>query len=188
MPRHSGKTRVLLAILCANMDKKSVETFVNESAYKMADFITQHINRKFELVTVKTDWSPKRRGSRGGMYAKGPGINMALDHRYLQNRHTVTKWYEYASFDSHTVYGGFYYTNPRIKLLALTAHEVAHAIQFFEQVQTGIRVKPHGTEFKSHYATLRKEFVNHLIEDQKTLFNEYTKANESFKANVRLLT
>ena len=43
-------------------------------------FAIKEIFPKFKLTSIKLDWSPKRRSSRGGMYADGPGINMAMNH------------------------------------------------------------------------------------------------------------
>ena len=41
---------------------------------------------KFKLASVKLDWSPNRRSSRGGYYADGPGINIAMSHLVRENK------------------------------------------------------------------------------------------------------
>ena len=42
--------------------------------------IQKEVYVKFKLASVKLDWSPNRRSSRGGYYADGPGINIAMSH------------------------------------------------------------------------------------------------------------
>lgn len=154
----------------------------------MADYLTETVNKDFELVTVRTDWSPRRRSSRGGMYAAGPGINIALKPEYMCTLTQPSRFYEYPSFDENKVYGGFYYTKPLLKLYATVAHEVAHAIQFFEQTQAQQKVKPHGNEFKKHYADLRTTFVNPLIEEQSALTEQYNAVYNRIRSSVRVFT
>ena len=59
-------------------------------------------------------------------------------------------------------------------LLAVVAHEVAHAIQFWLRYYNSTPVpKPHGKEFKKHYAKLRAVFVNPLLPDQEEMGRTY---------------
>lgn len=125
-------------------------------------------------VRTKVDWSTARRSSRGGIYKDGPGINIAMQQAVPDNGNvSVYRFYEYPSFDSDHVIGGFYSTNPYHKLEAVIAHEVAHAVQFYSYTKTGTRCKPHGTVFKQYYSMLRKQFVNSQLPDQAPLEKVY---------------
>lgn len=125
--------------------------------------------------SLNVDWNPRRTRSKGGVYANGPGISIAMHHTALvyNNADTVYRFYEYPSYDAHAVIGGFYSCNWVHKLEAVIAHEVAHAVQFFEYAKLGIRCKSHGAVFKKHYATFRTHFVNAQLPEQAPLAAEY---------------
>ena len=128
---------------------------------------------KFALST-KLDWSPRRRSSRGGLYSNGPGINIAMNASVPNTQGSVVyRFYEYPSYDSDKVIGGFYAIDPYIKLEAIITHEIAHALQFYHYVKSNTRCKPHGPVFKSFYSALRKQFINHKLPDQLALEKDY---------------
>lgn len=117
---------------------------------------------KFKLEYFRRDWSPARRCSRGGWYAKGPGINIAM-FRYCFDTPTA-RVYEYPSFDSDPVIGGFYPSHKDHYLASVVCHEMAHAAQGYAyMVLQKPRGTPHGPDFKTPYAILRKKLLNHLI-------------------------
>ena len=51
----------------------TLELFTKMYIKDVEAFAVKEIFPKFKLATVGLDWSPKRRSSRGGMYADGPG-------------------------------------------------------------------------------------------------------------------
>ena len=148
----------------------------NAYALNFADdlriWVREHLFSDFTLA-VELDWKPSRRSSRGGMYKNGPGINMAMYWSFPDNKSEVYLFNEYPSYHNDKDIGGFYATDPYLKLRALIAHEVAHAIQYHSYKVLGNRCKPHGPVFKSYYKMLRDRFVNHLIPEQKPLAEEY---------------
>jgi hypothetical protein len=141
----------------------TLESYVKDTLYN--DF----------TCSLKLDWSKTRRTSRGGLYCNGPGINIAMNSAALisLDGNTVYRFYEYPSYDSNSIIGGFYAKDYTIKLKAIIAHEVAHAVQFFAYKKLNIRCKPHGPLFKIHYSTFRELFINSLLSDQKAMFKEY---------------
>lgn len=154
------------------IDKKYVEQIGGQLASKVGRHITSTYFSDYKLSVVRFDWSPSRRSSRGGIYASGPGINIALNW-YPKTTIDIGRFYEYRSFDSDPLIGGFFYRDPILKLQAIVVHEMAHTAQFFQYHKTGVRCKPHGPVFKKYYRELREEFINHLLPDQKTAKIEY---------------
>jgi hypothetical protein len=154
------------------MNKIEINKYANDYSRKITSWVVDNIYSDFTLTT-KFDWSNKRVASRGGLYATGPGINMAMASAYPNNNGEVYRFYEYKSYDSDKVIGGFYSKDPILKLEALLLHEIAHAIQFFSYKKTGTRCKPHGPVFKNYYSILRNEFLNHKISEQIALKKEY---------------
>lgn len=125
--------------------------------------------------TCKLDWNYTRRTSRGGIYKTGPGINIAMHSAALISHDSSLpyRFYEYPSYDNNSVIGGFYATDYLLKLQAIVAHEVAHAVQFFEYKKLNVRCKPHGSIFKKYYSLFRTTFINHNIPKQATLKELY---------------
>jgi hypothetical protein len=123
----------------------------------------------------KLDWDYKRRTSRGGIYKDGPGINIAMSSAALihHDSNQVYRFYEYPSYDNNSIIGGFYATDYLLKLQAIVAHEVAHAVQFFEYKKLNTRCKPHGSIFKKYYSVFRTQFINHNIPEQTRLKQTY---------------
>jgi len=162
------------------MNKVELDAFCYAYARKVEQWAVQNIYKDFTLH-VKLDWNPTRRCSRGGIYAQGPGINMAMKDIFPGNKGEIYRFYEYASYDSDTTIGGFYSTNPVHKTEAILLHEVAHALQFFCYKKNNTRCKPHGPTFKNFYKRLRVEFLNHKLENQQSLRKNY----EDYKASLQ---
>lgn len=144
---------------------------------KLEKFVQDNFYRDF-TCGIKLDWDYKRRSSRGGIYKNGPGINIAMASAALidKPKDNVYRFYEYKSYDTSKVIGGFYATDYLLKLHAVIAHEVAHAVQFFEYDKLNTRCKPHGIIFKKYYSIFRESFINEHIPNQAELEKEY-KAN-----------
>lgn len=154
------------------MNKIEITKYSSDYCKNIETWIKSNIYTDFSLTT-KFDWSNKRVASRGGLYAKGPGINMAMASSYPNNKGEVYRFYEYRSYDADKTIGGFYAKDPVLKLEALLLHEISHAVQFFSYSKTGTRCKPHGPVFKRFYSTLRTEFLNYKLPDQAPLKDEY---------------
>lgn len=162
--------------------KQAWNLFVSQHAQEMEEFIQTWDHKgcaQFKLEKIRCDWTPSRRASRGGLYTskgiKTPGISIAMA-RYIPRYGDPVRHYEYKSFDADKFIGGFYTNNMEHPLLAVIAHEVAHAIQFwlwwYNSTAYG---KPHGKEFKKHYAKLRAVFVNPLLPEQDAMGEAYRK-------------
>lgn len=148
----------------------------NSHAQRFTLLLQKHIQSTLHptfTCSLRVDWDRKRSRSRGGVYANGPGISIAMYSAAPINSPGVYRFYEYPSYDSNSIIGGFYSTNWTHKLEAIIAHEMAHAVQFFEYAKLGIRCKPHGPLFKKHYAALRTQFVNAQLPNQAPLAEEY---------------
>ena len=156
-------------------------------------FVNEQIFPKFVLAKRGYDFSPSRRSSRGGMYADGPGINMAM-HHYCKNYtgERLIRVYEYKSFDSSSTIGGFYTKNKFQKLEMVLLHELAHAVQYYAYRINNTRCKPHGAIWKNIYKRLREEFLNPYLGDQVALKAEYnddiSSITKSRKSDIPLAT
>lgn len=166
-------------------NKKQAEVLVKEWATKCEDEIRSWKGyHNFALAMVKSDWSTRRKLSRGGWYtsAGGPGISLAMNNYFDQYLMPINHSYEYASFDKHSVIGGFYYTKKDsfLRPIMVVVHEVAHAVQFYADRQLQVYIDaPHGESFKKPYAKLRANLFNHLIpKNQHELAAKY---NEMLK-------
>jgi hypothetical protein len=149
-------------------------------------FVNEEIFPKFTLNKCNFDWSPSRRSSRGGWYADGPGINMAM-HHYCRNytKPTLIRVYEYKSFDNSSVIGGFYTKDKYQKLEMVLLHELSHAVQYYTYKVNNIRCKPHGPVWKNIYSRLREQFLNPCLGDQVALKTEYNKDIDSLGRNSK---
>lgn len=129
----------------------------------------------FSIDLFKLDWSTRRRSSRGGIYGNSvPGINIAMQLACTEYSKTA-RLYEYSSFDSDPVIGGFYYRDANLKLGLHICHEVAHSVQFYRKLvlEDGSYDRPHGESFKRPYRVLRTKILNPKLEAQKELKLEY---------------
>ncbi len=136
-------------------------------------------------VSAKFDWSYSRRSSRGGIYKDGPGINMAMIPAMPANNGLVFRFYEYASYDSDKIIGGFYSTKATDKLEAIVLHEIAHAVQFFSYKKQNFRCTPHGPTFKHYYKLLREQFLNYKLPEQTPLKDQYDQLFNSIKTTIK---
>lgn len=156
------------------MDKVQVSNKSHVFAQDVAIWVSNNVESDFRLRLIKLDWTPSRRSSRGGIYAKGPGINIAMASAYPTPENYLYRFYEYPSYDNDKVIGGFLSKNSFEKTKAIICHEIAHAIQFFSYDKNKIRCKPHGPIFKKYYTILREEFINPFLSCQNSLNTEYT--------------
>lgn len=174
------------AIQRAEYTKFSMDFIDEVEAWVQAEIYT-----KFKLSGgKKLDWSEKRRCSRGGYYADGPGINIAM-HGATRGYVTgeIQRVYEYASFDNDRFIGGIYTRDKYDKLRLIILHEIAHALQYYSYRVNRFRCKPHGTVWKNFYLRLRNQFLNPYLEDQIVLKNEYDKIVEQIKTGkFKLIT
>lgn len=143
-------------------------------ALKLEAYVQKNMYSDFRLNT-KLDWARNRTSSRGGLYKDGPGINIAMFNSAMlyHDPKYVYRFYEYPSYDDNKIIGGFYARDTSLKVETIVAHEVAHAIQFFEYSKFSTRCKPHGPKFKQHYKLLRETFINGRLPEQSALKTEY---------------
>jgi hypothetical protein len=172
----------------------SKQITANQQALRFAltieTYIQQNIYSDFSC-SVNLDWSTARRSSRGGIYKNGPGINIAMSSAALidNSNQNVYRFYEYPSYDSDKVIGGFYSKDYTDKLYAIIAHEVAHAVQFFEYKKLSIRCKPHGPIFKKYYSLFRKQFINEYIpKNQLSLKDQYDEQLVGLVRTIKSIT
>lgn len=157
------------------IDQVEINKYANEFARMVEKQCQQEVYTDFNLATIKLDWSPKRRCSRGGMYADGPGINMAM-HHLVKTQGNIYYSHEYKSFDNDPEIGGIYSRNKWHRLEMVILHEIAHALQFYSYKINNYRCKPHGPAFKNFYRRLRNIHLNPFLEDQKELREYYKEA------------
>jgi hypothetical protein len=154
------------------MNNIELNKFCYDYANMLEQWVIQSLYKDFTM-SVKLDWSKKRISSRGGLYSTGPGINMAMYIICPDNKGQIYRFYEYPSYDSDLVIGGFYSKDPMDKVKAILLHETAHAIQFFSYHKTNTRCKPHGAVFKKYYQQLREQFLNYKLPNQNKYKIEY---------------
>lgn len=157
------------------IDQVEINKYANEFARMVEKQCQQEVYTDFNLATIKLDWSPKRSCSRGGMYADGPGINMAM-HHLVKTQGNIYYSHEYKSFDNDPEIGGIYSRNKWHRLEMVILHEIAHALQFYSYKINNYRCKPHGPAFKNFYRRLRNIHLNPFLEDQKELREYYKEA------------
>lgn len=155
-------------------DRVEATKYANDFIRQVVQQCKDEIYTDFELATVKLDWSPKRRSSRGGMYADGPGINIAM-HHLQKTQGAIYYSNEYPSFDKDTEIGGFYSRNKWHRLEMVILHEIAHALQYYSYKLNKFRCKPHGPTFRNFYRRLRNLHLNPFLEDQQELGKTYKK-------------
>jgi len=157
--------------------KAEATKYANDFIRQVEQQCKDEVYTDFKLATVKLDWSPKRRCSRGGIYADGPGINIAM-HHLVKKQGNIYYSNEYASFDKDPEIGGFYSRNKWHRLEMVILHEIAHALQYYSYRLNNYRCKPHGPAFKNFYRRLRNIHLNPFLEDQKELGNLYNDAKK----------
>ena len=161
-------------------NKHAWNLWTSQQAKEMEKFIISWPLKgcsQFKLGKIRCDWNTNRTRCRGGLYKIDgiwqPGISIAMSN-YIPKFGTPIRHYEYKSFDKDRFIGGFYSDNMEHPLLAVIAHETAHAIQKWLEYYCHLsRSKPHGKEFRDYYAKLRAVFVNPLLPDQKNFGQLY---------------
>lgn len=130
--------------------------------------------KAFTLAKLVLDWKVSRKSSRGGWYAAGPGINIAMSGA-CTFRTSPYRIYEYKSFDLDPVIGGFFARDPELAIQHVVCHEMAHAAQFYADRVLGDKIdRPHGDSFKRPYKALRQQYLNTKIpQNQQQLKQEY---------------
>lgn len=170
------------------MNVLEINTYTRSFSKKLEEWTKSTLFSDFSLQ-VTLDWSKIRTCSRGGMYKKGPGINIAMACAYPNNNGYVYRFLEYPSYDRDSEIGGFYAKDPKLKLNTIVAHEVAHAIQMHSYKILGQRCTPHGAVFKSYYKMLRTRFVNPSIPtNQLELAADYNYYKSSLTNAARYIT
>lgn len=149
-----------------------INKYTNDFIRKVEKQCQNEVYAKFHLATVKLDWSLKRRCSRGGMYADGPGINIAMSH-LVKKQGVIYYSNEYSSFDKDPEIGGFYSQNKWHRIEMVVLHEIAHALQYYSYSVNNYRCKPHGPAFKNFYRRLRNIHLNPFLPEQSELREIY---------------
>ncbi len=160
--------------------KAEYTKYANEYIRTVNKWCQDNIYQKFNLESIKLDWSINRRSSRGGFYADGPGINIAM-LGCCTDSDSIQRVYEYKSFDSDPVIGGIYTRTKFQRLELVLLHEIAHALQYYSYRVNNFRCKPHGTTWKNFYRRLRVEFLNPQLENQVELKAEYDKMKKQIE-------
>lgn len=165
------------------LDKSKYEIMVRKYHTQCTKWVQETLFPEF-TCDLRIDWSPNRQCSRGGMYLKGPGINIAMYPATSSLRFgKIHRFKEYASYDADKEIGGFYFTDSEHKIAALVAHEVAHAVQYYYYSKSGVIDRPHGDVFKNYYRMLRTRFVNSMLPEQQPLQEQYEKWYNEVVAN-----
>lgn len=156
--------------------------------YKAVPDCVSIINKKlpnFKLAVLKFDDASDRRSHRGGMYSKGPGINLAMSLlKHWMDKQGIARFYEYPAFDDDSVIGGAYIVEGKTAIDIITAHEIAHAAQHYVYKLLNTRCKPHGPLWRDIYTTVRKEFVNGQLGNQTKLKHVYEKQLKEIKQEL----
>lgn len=157
------------------MNKRTeIEAFITD----FSETLIKHIKAQHPGFScfVKLDDSPRRKSHRGGLYAKGYGMSLAMYilPRSLDILTSPKHVWEYNSFKNDPVIGELYTKQPKLEYMLTIAHEMAHAWQQFQDKQ-GIAKDdgPHQFLFKKLYAELRARFVNPHCEPQYEMKKEY---------------
>lgn len=113
-----------------------------------------------------TSWggyNPNDRGSKYGLYG---GISLAMSTIINRTGKAVNPGFlEYSHLQKDSVMGGFKTDNWKLQLMALTAHEVCHAMQFYYYFEiTDQKAKEykvaHGEGFQAMYRIVRERVCN----------------------------
>ena len=161
-----------------SLEKAIWNKYANDYIRKVEAFCQREIYKKFKLGSVKLDWSINRRSSRGGMYADGPGINIATLGCCRDHKGQIYRVYEYSSFNDDPDIGGFYTRRSYDKLDMVILHEIAHALQYYSYKINRHRCKPHGPVWKNFYSRLRNAFLNNTLENQHEMADEYQRIKD----------
>lgn len=134
--------------------------------------------------SVICDWNEERKGSRGGLYRKGPGINLAMHRLKVYKKDGI--FHEYVSFQHDPYIGSIKSDGEMVFLWTLVCHEVSHAIVSYLNI-----CDVHGPNWKHWYRILREKYINHLgivghvdrertepnVENERAVFNSNCKSH-----------
>ena len=134
---------------------------------------------------VKVDWATSRTTHRGGLYAKGPGMNLAgdsfLTFSNFCKKHGIVYFKEYKSYETDPVIGSAFIDKWETYVGLVVGHEASHAAQrYLEQVRKLPRSAPHGPAFKKIYTMIRME-LNKELPDQRIEQKKYQNLLKSIK-------
>ena len=126
---------------------------------------------------VKVDWAISRSTHRGGLYAKGPGMNLAgnsfLKFINSYKKHGIVYFQEYKSYEKDPIIGSAFADKWETYVGLVVGHEAAHAAQYYtENVRKLPRSVAHGDFFKKIYNIIRME-LNKELPDQFIKQKEY---------------
>ena len=165
---------------------KCYENYCKEYAQSVATWVDLNLYKGFHLASLKFDYAVTRRSHRGGMYAKGPGINLAM--RFFDTEEFTSfprVFYEYPSFSKDKFIGSFLYLSEFHHVEAVILHEMAHAIQWYAYEVENFRCKPHGPVFKKYYKALREELLNDKLPEQGPLIVRYKEFITSLNTSTK---
>lgn len=162
------------------IDQVEINKYANDFIRRVEKQCQEEVYTDFKLAMIKLDWSTKRGCSRGGMYADGPGINIAMAS-LVKPQGDIYYSQEYKSFDNDPEIGGIYSRNRWHRLEMVILHEIAHALQYYSYKVNNYRCKPHGPAFKNFYRRLRNIHLNPFLEDQKELGDYYKEAKRQIE-------
>jgi hypothetical protein len=139
------------------LDKETMEQRAKEFLYSLVTFAqTLHPKLTGFKCNMKLDWGTTRTRSRGGVYNDGPGINLAM-HSTMR-RCEIGVYNEYSSFEMDPIIGSIISVEKLIILDCVIAHEVAHAVVHFLDMDD-----VHGPNWKHWYRIFREKFINENI-------------------------
>jgi hypothetical protein len=155
---------------------------IEAAVYTAVSFSRELVKDKYpdfykQDLVIKLDWSKRRVTHRGGLYANGPGMNLAADcfvtAKYCYAPGGYAFWHEYPSFNRDPIIGGAYIDHWSQSIMLVVGHEMAHSVQRFEEHTKKLtRSLPHGDRFKSVYTTIRLG-MNKKLPDQLLAKREY---------------
>ncbi|MGD1524637.1 hypothetical protein [Vibrio owensii] len=114
----------------------------------------------------KTSWggyNPQDRGSKYGLYG---GVSMAMTTVIDRTGKAVRPGFlEYSHLQKSPIMGGFKTSNWKLQLMALAAHEVCHAMQFYYYFEITDKKAAeykvaHGKGFQAMYSLVREKICN----------------------------
>lgn len=161
------------------MNTGIAEAAIDAFIRKTVKEILPHIRKVYDTPNfspaVRVSFAPNRRCSRGGIRRGLPFISI-VGKRFVKP--AMVDGYmdepEYKRFDNDPVIGGMKNVPWRKALAGLVAHELAHAVQFYQGTRSGAKrvlgieeledyndlLSGHDWFWKKIYADLRVQFVN----------------------------
>jgi hypothetical protein len=165
----------------------TVNRFFEDSLTDMISFIRREFNAPTFSPKITISFSEHRNRSWGGMRKGVPFVSFAAK-RFIAPcvNNSNTNFKEYKHFSSDPVIGSVLNVHWTKAVLALIAHELSHALQYFKACRdnvkstVGLSSIPDSSEaaFRNHnifwqkiYAKLRINFVNNIVDRPFTVVN-----------------